>query len=103
MTYVFESKKPRIFFEVEGSKKNALGHVTKKGRSIEFRGHYFATDDERVAKAIMDSSMFSNEQESGEIWLRIKSEDEKEVQKAQQKKKAGRRVVHGAAGTSQER
>ena len=103
MTYVFESRKPHLIFQVEKSEKNQMGHITKKGASVEFLGHFFATDDEDIAKSIKGSSMFSEVEGERDIWVRIQTEDKEVAQKVQKKKPAGRRAYRGAVGTSQER
>lgn len=89
MTYVFESKISHLTFEIE------------KGKSVEFRGHYLATDKEETAKAIMSSSLYAEEPEAKDIWLRIKSDDSKAVANAQKPARRGRprKIVSGAVGT----
>jgi len=94
MTYVFESKKPHLVFQVARSTQR------QKGRSVEFLGHFFATDDDKIADSIMESGMYSEAKGEGQIWLRIKSEDEKELQKAKKRKPQARQVTSGPVGTS---
>lgn len=102
MTYVFESKVPHLTFEFRAGQVSESGKPLKPGKSIEFRGNYLATDNEEVIKAITASSMFGSEPQSNLIWLRLKSEDSKQVAEAQVPKKLRgrpRKVISGAVGT----
>jgi len=100
MTYVFESKVPTLTFEINPARVKD-GKEVGKSQSVQFRGHYLMTDKEEVAKKIMASSMYGQDDDKL-IWLRIKSEDEQEIAQAQAPKRRGsqKKFVRGAVGTS---
>jgi len=91
MTYVFESQKPHLIVQVRAGSKNT------KSKSVEFLGHYFATDDEKIAKSIMSSGMFSETPRQGQIWVHLKAEDGKVKVP---RKSYGHKVTQGPVGTT---